>query len=119
MKLHRNLKVWALACVIAGVGCGDSGDGGDGGDGGGTVDSNAALQGFMQAIALDFAQVLADAAPSSGTFAAKYSARRRSASFWGCCGGIVPNANNYVCPTKGPFDSIRPLPERRVKPCRL
>ncbi len=39
--------------------------------GGGTVDSNGALKGFMQAIALDFAQVLADVAPQYGGEAAQ------------------------------------------------
>jgi hypothetical protein len=44
---------------------------GSSGEGGGSVDSDAALQGLMQAIALDFAQVLADVAPQYGEAAEK------------------------------------------------
>lgn len=55
MKIRSDLMVWALALVIAGAGCGNSG---------GEVNNDGALQGMMQGIALDFAQVLADVAPT-------------------------------------------------------
>jgi len=55
--------VLVVALALGGVACGS--------DGGGSVNSNAALQGLMQTIALDFAQVLADVAPSFDTLSAK------------------------------------------------
>jgi hypothetical protein len=63
--MRRFFGLVLLAPLAFGVAaCGDSGDGG-------SVDSNEALQGFMHAIALDFAQVLADAAPVYGAVAIK------------------------------------------------
>ena len=57
--------VLAIALALGGAAC--SSDSG----GGGSVNSDAALQGFMQTIALDFAQVLADVAPSFDALSAK------------------------------------------------
>ena len=54
----------ALPMVLVGWGCGDSG--------GGEITSEAQFQAVMEAIGLDFAQVLADVAPdSSAAFAVK------------------------------------------------
>ena len=69
MKVYGYLMVWALAWVIAGAGCGSDDGVGDGGE----VRSDEGLHAFMQAVALDFAQVLADVAPSN-TFAIKATA---------------------------------------------
>lgn len=57
MRMKRLLVVLALPLALAGFGCGDGG--------GGEITDQAALQGVMERIALDFAQVLADVAPSN------------------------------------------------------
>lgn len=54
---NQMLMLLALLVALAGFGCGDSG---------GEVTSEAGLAGVMEAIALDFAEVLADIAPDSG-----------------------------------------------------
>ena len=56
--------VLVVALALGGAACSS-------GSGGGSVSSDAALQGFMQTIALDFAQVLADVAPNFDALSAK------------------------------------------------
>jgi hypothetical protein len=63
----RLLQVLGLLGVFGLASACGSGDG----DGGGAIDSDEALRGMMQVIALDFAQVLAEVAPSAGTLAEK------------------------------------------------
>jgi hypothetical protein len=72
MKSIRRTVVWALALTLAGTGCGNDTDGGNVGEG--EIRSDAALGAAMQAIALDFARVLADAAPTADAFAVKGTA---------------------------------------------
>jgi hypothetical protein len=57
--------VLVVSMALGGVACGSDSSSG------GSVDSDAALQGMMQTIALDFAQVLADVAPSQDVLAVK------------------------------------------------
>ncbi|MGB5192685.1 MAG: hypothetical protein WBN70_06870 [Polyangiales bacterium] len=65
--MSRLLQVlWVLGVLGLVAACGSSD-----GDGGGTIDSNEALRGMMQVVALDFAQVLADVAPSPDALAQK------------------------------------------------
>jgi hypothetical protein len=72
MKCVKGTVVWALALALAGMAC-NSSDGGNVGEA--EIRSDAALGAAMQAIALDFAQVLADVAPPSfGAFAEKGTA---------------------------------------------
>ena len=65
--MSRLLQVLSLLGVLGLVAACGSSDG----DGGGTLDSDGALRGRMPVIALDFAQVLAEVAPSAGTLAEK------------------------------------------------
>ena len=62
METKRLFVVLALPFALAGFGCGDGG--------GGEITNEAALQGVMERIALDFAQVLLDIAPGA-VFATK------------------------------------------------
>ena len=57
MMMKRLFLALALPLALAGFGCGDSG---------GEITGDAALQGVMQRIALDFAQILVDVAPDTG-----------------------------------------------------
>jgi hypothetical protein len=67
--MFRVLQVLGLLVGFGLVAACGSSDG-DGG-GGGSVDSDEALRAMMQVIALDFAQVLADVAPSGNVLAEK------------------------------------------------
>jgi hypothetical protein len=71
MKRIQGTVVWALALALAGMGCNSSDDGGVGEA---EIRSDAALGAAMQAIALDFAQLLADVAPSLDAFVEKGTA---------------------------------------------
>ena len=51
-------SVLAVALALGSIGCGSSSDGG-----GGEVNSEAALRAFMQTVAFDLAEVLAEIAP--------------------------------------------------------
>ena len=62
--MHRLYGFLGAAVLSLALSCGDSGSGG-------SVNTDAALRGFMQTIALDFAQVLADVAPSPAVMAMK------------------------------------------------
>lgn len=65
--MGRFLGLIGAAVLALGItACSGSGEGG-----GGAVDSDEALRGLMQTIALDFAQVLADVAPSNQSLAVK------------------------------------------------
>ena len=59
-------SVLAVALALGSIGCGSSSDGG-----GGEVNSEAALRAFMQTVAFDLAEVLAEIAPGDATAAEK------------------------------------------------
>lgn len=99
MKCVKGTMVWALVLALAGMGCSNSDD--DGNVGEAEIRSDAALGAAMHAIALDFAQLLADVAPSFDAFTEKGTA-------------VCPDGGNADWTDSGGFGALS-LNECRIR----